>query len=184
MKHYAVLGHPVAHSLSPRIHAAFAKQTGIAMDYTAIDAAPGSFASALTAFAVGGGVGANITLPHKTAALALCHEVSARARRCGAVNTLTRHGNGWSGDNTDGAGLVRDLTGREQHDLRERRTLLLGAGGAAAGIAPALLVRAFATCTSSTVRPNAPTRSPTRSACRAACTRVTGRTSARSAIST
>ena len=139
MKHYAVLGHPVAHSLSPRIHAAFAKQTGIAMDYTAIDAAPGSFASALTAFAVGGGVGANITLPHKTAALALCHEVSARARRCGAVNTLTRHGNGWSGDNTDGAGLVRDLTGREQHDLRERRTLLLGAGGAAAGIAPALL---------------------------------------------
>ena len=139
MKHYALFGHPVAHSLSPRIHAAFAKQTGILMEYVAIDAAPESFTNALTAFAVGGGVGANVTLPHKAAALALCHEVSARARRCGAVNTLTRHGNGWSGDNTDGAGLVRDITGREQHDLRERRTLLLGAGGAAAGIAPALL---------------------------------------------
>jgi len=139
MKHYALFGHPVAHSLSPRIHAAFAKQTGIAMDYTTIDTAPESFAGALTAFAVGGGVGANITVPHKAAALALCSEVSARARRCGAVNTLVRNGNGWIGDNTDGAGLVRDLTGREQHDLRERRTLLLGAGGAAAGIAPALL---------------------------------------------
>ena len=139
MKHFAVIGHPVAHSLSPRIHAAFAKQTGIAMHYAAIDATPESFGSALTAFAVGGGVGANITLPHKVAALALCHEVSERARRCGAVNTLTRHGGGWRGDNTDGAGLVRDLTGREQHDLRARRTLLLGAGGAAAGIAPALL---------------------------------------------
>ena len=139
MKQYAVIGHPVAHSLSPRIHTAFAKQTGIAMHYAAIDTAPESFASAVTAFAVGGGVGANITLPHKAAALALCNEVSERARRCGAVNTLTRHGSGWRGDNTDGAGLVRDLTGREQHDLRERRTLLLGAGGAAAGIAPALL---------------------------------------------
>jgi shikimate dehydrogenase len=139
MKHYALLGHPVAHSLSPRIHAAFAKQTGIAIHYDVIDAAPESFSNALTAFAVSGGVGANITLPHKAAALALCHEVTARARRCGAVNTLTRNGNGWSGDNTDGAGLVRDLTGREQHDLRERRTLMLGAGGAAAGIAPALL---------------------------------------------
>jgi len=139
MKDYALFGHPVAHSLSPRIHAAFAKQTGIDMQYIVIDAAPENFASALTAFAVGGGAGANITLPHKAAALALCHEVSARALRCGAVNTLTRKGNGWSGDNTDGAGLVRDLTGREQHDLRERRTLLIGAGGAAAGIAPALL---------------------------------------------
>lgn len=138
-KHYAVFGHPVAHSLSPRIHAQFAKQTGIAMHYAAVDAAPEAFVDALEAFAAGGGVGANITLPHKIAALLMCNEVSARARRCGAVNTMTRTDGGWRGDNTDGAGLVRDLTGREQHDLRERRTLLLGAGGAAAGIAPALL---------------------------------------------
>ena len=139
MQHYALFGHPVAHSLSPRIHAAFAKQTGIAMDYVAIDAAPEAFADALAAFAASGGSGANITLPHKIDALALCSDVSARARRCGAVNTLIRTDTGWRGDNTDGAGLVRDLTGREQHDLRERRALLLGAGGAAAGIAPALL---------------------------------------------
>ena len=137
--HYALFGHPVAHSLSPRIHAQFAKQAGIAMDYAAIDATPEHFADALAAFAAEGGAGANVTVPHKAAALALCQDVSARARRCGAVNTLTRAGNGWRGDNTDGEGLVRDLTGREQHDLRERRTLLLGAGGAAAGIAPALI---------------------------------------------
>ncbi len=139
MQRFAIFGHPVAHSLSPRIHAAFAKQTGIELDYTTIDAAPEGFVDALNAFAANGGAGANITVPHKRAALALCDELSERAQRCGAVNTLTRNGNGWRGDNTDGAGLVRDLTGREQHDLRERRTLLLGAGGAAAGIAPALL---------------------------------------------
>ncbi len=109
------------------------------MDYVAIDAAPDSFAGALAAFATRGGRGANVTLPHKVAAMALCDDVSARARRCGAVNTLVRKGDAWYGDNTDGAGLVRDLTGRGQHDLRERRTLLLGAGGAAAGVAPALL---------------------------------------------
>ncbi len=136
---YALFGHPVAHSLSPRIHAAFAKQAGIAIDYALADVAPEAFAAALAAFAHAGGAGGNVTLPHKAAALALCREASARATRCGAVNTLVRRGDGWFGDNTDGAGLVRDLTGRHQHDLRERRTLLLGAGGAAAGVAPALL---------------------------------------------
>ncbi|MEO8741661.1 MAG: shikimate dehydrogenase [Lysobacteraceae bacterium] len=139
MTHYALFGHPVEHSLSPRIHAHFAKQTGMAMDYAVIDATPERFADALAGFANAGGVGANITLPHKAVALLLCHEISDHARRCGAVNTLTHTDNGWHGDNTDGKGLVRDLTGREQHDLRERRTLLLGAGGAAAGIAPALI---------------------------------------------
>ncbi|HEY2345460.1 MAG TPA: shikimate dehydrogenase [Xanthomonadaceae bacterium] len=138
-KQYALFGHPVAHSFSPRIHAAFAEQAGIAMVYGLRDVAPEGFAEALAAFARDGGAGANVTLPHKGAALALCRAVSARAARCGAVNTLARRAGGWFGDNTDGAGLIRDLTGREQHDLRERRTLLLGAGGAAAGVAPALL---------------------------------------------
>lgn len=138
--HFALFGHPIAHSLSPCIHAAFAKQTGIAMDYVAIDATPDAFAQSLRQFAERGGRGANITVPHKTAALALCGAQSERARRAGAVNTLLHIGErGWRGDNTDGAGLVRDLTDRHQHDLRERRTLLLGAGGAAAGVAPALL---------------------------------------------
>ena len=139
MKRYALFGHPVAHSLSPRIHATFAKQTGVTMEYAAVDATPESFAEALQAFAGNGGGGANATLPHKAAAFALCTSLSDRARRCGAVNTLVRRDADWYGDNTDGVGLVRDLTARAQHDLRERRTLLLGAGGAAAGVAPALL---------------------------------------------
>ena len=71
-RHYAVFGHPVAHSLSPRIHAAFGRQTGIALEYVAIDAAPAEFATALDAFAAGGGIGANVTLPLKEAAFALC----------------------------------------------------------------------------------------------------------------
>jgi len=136
---YAVFGHPVAHSLSPRIHAAFARQTGVAMEYVAIDATAEDFANAIGAFASIGGRGANITLPHKERALALCSQASDRARRAGAANTLTRVGSHWHGDNTDGIGLVHDLTERHRHDLRGRRVLLLGAGGAARGVAPALL---------------------------------------------
>ena len=136
---HAVFGHPVAHSLSPRIHARFGRQTGIALHFEAIDATPESFATALEAFAAGGGSGASVTLPLKEAALALCRTSSERAQRAGAVNTLVREGEHWHGDNTDGLGLVRDLTGRHGLDLRQRRTLLLGAGGAAHGVAPALL---------------------------------------------
>ena len=139
MNHYAVFGHPVSHSLSPRIHAAFSRQTGIALEYTAIDAAPADFMQALDAFAAAGGKGANVTLPLKQAAFALCSVTSERARRAGSVNTLVRNDGHWHGDNTDGAGLVRDLTGRLGLDLRGRRTLLLGAGGSARGVAPALL---------------------------------------------
>ena len=138
-RHFAVFGHPVAHSLSPRIHAAFGKQAGIDLDYVAIDAQPADFADALAAFAARGGNGANVTLPLKEAAFALCADTTERARRAGAVNTLIRNGDDWHGDNTDGAGLVRDLTGRHGLDLRARRTLLIGAGGAARGVAPALL---------------------------------------------
>ena len=138
-RHYAVFGHPVAHSLSPRIHHAFGRQAGIAVDYRAVDVEPGQFANALNDFAAHGGAGANITLPHKQAAFGLCEDLTERARRAGVVNTLVRNGETWHGDNTDGAGLVRDLTGRQGLDLRARRTLLLGAGGGARGVAPALL---------------------------------------------
>jgi shikimate dehydrogenase len=137
MKHYAVIGHPVAHSLSPRIHAAFARDTRIEMDYRAIDAE--NFDAALATFTAAGGSGANVTLPHKQRAVLACAALSDRARRAGAVNTLVRRDGAWHGDNTDGAGLVRDLTGRQQLDLRQRRTLLLGAGGGSRGVAPALL---------------------------------------------
>ena len=138
-KRYAVIGHPVAHSLSPRIHAAFGRQAGIALVYAAIDAAAEDFDAVLAAFAAEGGAGANVTLPHKARAAQLCANLSERARRAGAVNTLIRTATGWDGDNTDGVGLVRDLTERQGLDLRARRVLLLGAGGAARGVAPALL---------------------------------------------
>ncbi|WP_222566018.1 shikimate dehydrogenase [Novilysobacter antarcticus] len=136
---FALIGHPVAHSLSPRIHAAFARQTGIAMDYGLIDATAEEFDDALAKFAASGGRGANVTLPHKARAAAACESLSDRARRCGVVNTLTRTATGWAGDNTDGLGLVRDLTDRHGQDLRGRRVLLIGAGGVAHGVAPALL---------------------------------------------
>lgn len=136
---FALFGHPVAHTLSPRIHQAFARDTGISIEYRAIDVAPMQFAAALDAFAAEGGAGANITLPLKERAASLCSALSPRALLAGAANTLTRVEGGWHGDNTDGAGLVRDLTERHRLDLRGRRCLLLGAGGAARGVAPALL---------------------------------------------
>lgn len=136
---YAVFGHPIAHSLSPDIHAAFGRQEGIAVDYRAIDATPDGFLAALEAFAAEGGRGANVTLPHKEAAYALCTTRTARATRAGSVNTLLRKGDRWHGDTTDGAGLVRDLTDRHGQDLRGRRVLLLGAGGSARSVAPSLL---------------------------------------------
>lgn len=136
---FAVFGHPIAHSLSPRIHTAFARDLGIVMEYRAIEVEPMQFAAALDLFAERGGVGANVTLPLKERAASLCSELSPRALQAGAANTLIRTDHGWHGDNTDGAGLIRDLTERHRLDLRGRRCLLLGAGGAARGVAPALL---------------------------------------------
>jgi len=136
---FAIFGHPVAHSQSPFIHNAFAQQLGLAIEYAKIDVVAAGLADALTQFAARGGHGANITLPHKEAAATLCAVRSERAARAGSVNTLTRVDGRWHGDNTDGAGLVRDLTERHRLDLRGRRALLLGAGGAARGVAPALL---------------------------------------------
>ena len=136
---YAVFGHPISHSLSPRIHAAFGAQTGIALNYVATDTPAESFAATLSRFADEGGRGANITLPLKQDAFRLSANVSDFAQRAGAVNTLTRINGAWHGDNTDGSGLIRDLTERHSLDLRSRRTLLLGAGGAARAAAHALL---------------------------------------------
>lgn len=135
---HAIFGHPLANTLSPRIHAAFGRQRGISLQYEAIDATPDTFAEALAAFAANGGSGANVTLPLKEIAFGLCSQVGEHARRAGVVNTLIRDGNAWRGDNTDGIGLLRDLRNRQALDLRERRILLLGAGGAARGVAPAL----------------------------------------------
>ncbi|ACA12589.1 shikimate dehydrogenase [Xylella fastidiosa subsp. multiplex] len=136
---FAVFGHPIAHSLSPRIHTEFGRQMGVALDYLAFDVAPDAFRVSLEHFVAEGGYGANVTLPLKEAAFEVCTTLSARARRAGAVNTLSRVDGVWHGENTDGIGLVRNLTERHGLDLRGRRALLLGAGGAARGVAPALL---------------------------------------------
>lgn len=137
---FAVFGHPIAHSLSPRIHQGFARQFGIALGYRAIDAAPSAFAEAVRAFFAAGGVGANVTLPHKGAAFALADERSAAATRAGTANVLTRLSDGrLAAHNTDGAGLVRDLIERHRTDLRGHDVLLLGAGGAARAVAWSLL---------------------------------------------
>lgn len=136
---YAVFGHPIAHSLSPRLHALFAAQTGIALEYTAIDATPDAFADAVRGFFDAGGRGANVTLPHKAAALALTDVCTGTARRISVANVLTRLPDGRiEADSNDGAGLLADLEDRCGFDPRDRNALLLGAGGAARAAAFAL----------------------------------------------
>lgn len=136
---YAVFGHPVGHSKSPLIHAAFAEQTGQAMSYQAIEAPVDDFAAAWREFVARGGRGANVTLPFKEQAHLLCEQVSDRARRAGAVNTLVVAEDGSTqGDNTDGQGLVADLK-RNNVPLEGARILLLGAGGAVRGVLAPLL---------------------------------------------
>ena len=137
---FAVFGHPIGHSLSPQIHRAFAQQFGIELDYRTIDAMPADFAAAVQRFFVEGGRGANVTLPHKAAAFALADTRSEAATRAGSANVLTRLTDGrLAAHNTDGAGMVRDLTERHDMDLRGHTALLLGAGGAAHGVAWNLL---------------------------------------------
>lgn len=137
---FAVFGHPIAHSLSPEIHQAFAEQLGIRLSYETIDAAPADFDAAVRGFFRDGGLGANVTLPHKNAAFALASARTDAATRAGAANTLTPLvGGGIQAHNTDGSGFVRDITERHGFDLRGHDALLLGAGGAAKAVAWALM---------------------------------------------
>lgn len=137
---FVLFGHPVRHSWSPFIHGLFARQFGHAVDYRLQDVAPGRFRKEALEFFAGGGRGANVTVPHKLAAAELANELTPRARRAGAVNTLAlRQDSQLLGDNTDGAGLVADLTGNLGLALKRRRILLLGAGGAVRGVLASLL---------------------------------------------
>ncbi len=139
---YCVFGHPIGHSRSPAIHAAFAAQCGEAIDYTAIEAPLDDFPGAWRDFVAAGGRGANVTVPFKEEAHRLCDTLSRRARRAGAVNTLVLGKNGDTyGDTTDGIGLVRDLK-RHGITLAGARILVLGAGGAVRGVLEPLLVEA------------------------------------------
>lgn len=133
MDRYAVIGNPIAHSKSPQIHAAFAAQTGQRLSYEALLAPLDGFVATVEAFAHDGGRGLNVTVPFKLEAHALARTLSPRAEAAGAVNTLRFDAEGIYGDNTDGAGLVRDLMHNLGHPLTGTRVLLLGAGGAARG---------------------------------------------------
>lgn len=136
---YAVFGNPIAHSKSPLIHAAFARQTGQDLVYTARLAPLDGFTGVIEAFRAEGGRGANVTVPFKEQAFALATRRTPRAEAAGAVNTLAFAADGILGDNTDGAGLVRDLTANLGFDPAGKRILLMGAGGAARGVILPLL---------------------------------------------
>jgi shikimate dehydrogenase len=142
MDRFAVFGNPVSHSLSPRIHALFAAQTGRALAYEARLVPLGGFAGAVSAFIAERGRGANVTLPFKLEARALATRLSERAILADAVNCLDFRDGGIAGDNTDGAGLTRDLVHNLGRQVADARVLMLGAGGAARGvIAPLLALR-------------------------------------------
>ncbi|WP_083001206.1 shikimate dehydrogenase [Halomonas sp. GT] len=136
---YCVFGNPIKHSKSPLIHEEFANQTQQPMTYTAELAPVEGFASAWREFVATGGRGANVTVPFKGDAFALCDTLSHRAKRAQAVNTLIVGGNGRTyGDTTDGIGLVRDL-GYHHVPIKGKRVLVIGAGGAVRGVLEPLL---------------------------------------------
>ncbi len=137
---YVVAGHPVEHSQSPFIHTAFAEQTGQLLDYGRLPCPPDAFATTVQRFAAGADArGCNITLPFKFEAFGLARHHSRRALLARACNLLRFDADGWFGDNTDGAGLVHDIELNAGIELAGCRVLLLGAGGAAAGVLGPLL---------------------------------------------
>lgn len=138
--HYAVVGNPIAHSKSPDIHAAFAAQTGQDMDYRAKLLPEDGFENGMQGLMAAGLRGFNVTLPFKTQAVALADHLDPLATLSQAVNTLALSEDGtWVGYNTDGMGLVTDLLDHCQQALKDKRILVLGAGGAVRGVLPALL---------------------------------------------
>jgi shikimate dehydrogenase len=139
MNRYGVFGNPIGHSKSPLIHGLFAAQTGEPLSYETLLAPLEDFPEFARSF-FAAGLGANVTVPFKEQAFALADSLTPRARRAGAVNTLKKLDDGsLLGDNTDGAGLVRDLTVNAGVTLKGQRILLLGAGGAVRGVLEPLL---------------------------------------------
>ena len=136
----ALFGDPVEHSRSPDIHHQFGEQTGVALDYTAIRCSSLQFGPRFATFIVSGGVGANLTLPLKQVGLGMCQQVDPDARAARAVNTLVKREHGWHGYNTDGPGLLLDLKG-QRIPVAGQRLLIIGAGGATAGIVVPLLAQ-------------------------------------------
>ena len=142
---YAVIGNPIGHSRSPVIHRAFAAQTGQSLSYDALLGPLDGFTPFVRAFFAGGGRGLNVTLPFKEQAYALCDVRSQRAEQAGAVNTLLAGKDGRIyGDNTDGVGIVRDMTQNLGWTLAGKRVLMVGAGGAVRGVLGPLLAAGVA----------------------------------------
>jgi shikimate dehydrogenase len=139
MDRYAVIGNPVAHSKSPLIHAAFARAIGEELTYEALLAPLNGFAATVRHFIGAGGRGANVTVPFKQEAYALADEALPRAQEALAANVLDFRDGRIVADNTDGAGLLRDLTDNLRCAIAGRRVLLMGAGGASWGVAGPLL---------------------------------------------
>lgn len=141
MDRYAVFGNPIAHSKSPQIHRLFAEQTDQALGYEPLLAPLDDFPGFVRDF-FAQGLGANVTVPFKEQAFRLADQLTERARRAGAVNTLKKLEDGrLLGDNTDGVGLVRDLLDNAGVTLQGKRILLLGAGGAVRGVLEPLLAQ-------------------------------------------
>ncbi|CAM3805515.1 shikimate dehydrogenase [Pseudomonas wadenswilerensis] len=139
MDQYVVFGNPIGHSKSPLIHRLFADQTGQQLEYSTLLAPLDDFSMCAQGF-FKQGLGANVTVPFKEEAYRLVDSLTPRAKRAGAVNTLSKLADGsLQGDNTDGAGLVRDLTVNAGVQLTGKRILLLGAGGAVRGVLEPLL---------------------------------------------
>lgn len=137
---YAVVGNPISHSKSPLIHAAFARQTDQDLSYEAMLAPLDGFAPCVSEFRRDGGKGLNVTVPFKVDAWKLATRLSERARLAQAVNALQfEPGEQIFGDNTDGAGLVRDIVHNLGFPLEGKKILLMGAGGAARGVLLPLL---------------------------------------------
>ena len=140
MDRYAVMGNPIAHSLSPRIHAAFADQAQQQMSYNTMLVELGDFQQEVSSFFSEGGKGLNVTVPLKQEAWRLAEKLSPEAEIAGAVNTLFETKDGkLQGHNTDGIGLIRDIKQNHNASLEGKNILLLGAGGAARGILLPLL---------------------------------------------
>jgi len=136
---YGVMGYPVSHSRSPVIHRLFALQTGQDMQYELLQVTPENLETAVRQFQRTGGKGLNITVPHKSAVARLVDKTSERAATAGAVNTLSFRDGEIHGDNTDGIGLLRDLSVNLGVNLEGANILILGAGGATRGIVGPLL---------------------------------------------
>lgn len=136
---FGVVGHPVKHSLSPCIHQAFARETNIPLHYLAIDIEPNDFEPSLEMYKRQNYLGFNVTTPFKERAYEFSNKKSERAKLAGSVNLLFFQKNDILGDNTDGIGFIRDLTMNQNFLLKNKRVLILGAGGATRGILLSIL---------------------------------------------